>query len=289
LLNNKALFRVTAEKLGIPVPCTYDANHSLPEHTLIVKPVDSFSGKGITIVSTLARDALGKAISKAKSMSKRHDVVIEDFIDGQLYSHSAFINDGKIINDYWVIEHSSVNRFVVDTSHVAFDLSIEIKRSIQKDIERLVRHLDLKNGLLHTQFMVDKHRYFFIEVTRRCPGDLYSKLIQKSTGHNYALAYVAGFVGKPVTVHGGQVELEKKSEEYILRHTITQDATLTFRELAFSEKVNIAGLTMIASVGDILEPSPSGRVGIVFFRVSGREELTHLKQRILTRSLYHIH
>ena len=66
--------------------------------------------------------------------------VIEEFIQGQLYSHSAFIVDKKIIIDFVVEEHCIVNPFVVDTSRVLYNFDRDILNQIRNDIS-----LDLKN------------------------------------------------------------------------------------------------------------------------------------------------
>ena len=40
--------------------------------------------------------------------------------------------------------------------------------------------LNLKNGILHSQILQNNTGYYFVELTRRCSGDLYS-LPVKST------------------------------------------------------------------------------------------------------------
>ena len=57
------------------------------------------------------------------------------------------------------------------------------------------------DGLIHTQFISDNNTFSLIEVTRRCPGDLYSKLIQMSTGINYSELYSMPFMGLELPIN----------------------------------------------------------------------------------------
>ncbi len=289
-LFNKALFRETANRLNIPIPYYYNqANLDLCTHNLIIKPTDSFSGKGINVVAGSERDKLSIAINEAKSQSKSGSVVIEDFIDGQLYSHSAFIYNGKIVRDFWVVEYSSINPFVVDTSHLVFDLDVEIRRSVRKNIEELVLNLNLTNGLIHTQFILNRNKYFLIEVTRRCPGDLYSKLIETSTGYNYAKAYISGFLDDSSPATHSETTLSDNVTTHIIRHTIAQNSTCVYRSIRFHRPVHIRSMTTIASPGDLLRPSPLGRVAVVLFELSSYEKLLAMTKKIINHDLYTIY
>ena len=53
---------------------------------------------------------------------------------------------------------------------------------LKEKVELISERLSLVDGLLHVQFILDSGRYWFVEMTRRCPGDLYSLLIEMSTG-----------------------------------------------------------------------------------------------------------
>ena len=50
--------------------------------------------------------------------------------------------------------------------------------------------------LLSPNLILDKNfDFYFIELTRRCPGDLYSLLIKKSTNYEYVKNYVNCLIG----------------------------------------------------------------------------------------------
>ena len=73
-INNKARFRDIARRLGLPVPQVQDL--SALRWPLIVKPVDSFSGKGITVIATEDHELLSRAIEDARSASSQGGILL---------------------------------------------------------------------------------------------------------------------------------------------------------------------------------------------------------------------
>ena len=280
---NKKEFRDFANNNGVPVPKTYTIEQALNSNIqqLIVKPVDAFSGKGITKIDQLDASKLKKAVDLAQSFSRDKNCVVEDFVYGQLYSHSAFIEGKKIVKDFIVQEYSTTNPFVVDTSCVIFDFPTEILKSIRNHIEKISNILDLKNGLIHTQFIQNEKKFWFIEITRRCPGDLYSQLIELSTGYPYASKYASYFVN-------ATVEESTSSNHNIIRHTMTQSQKGVFNSVRYKKSVHIKKQINISNVGDYLEPSPNGRVGIIFVKTQTTQERKNLLNDFLQRKVYGI-
>lgn len=286
LLFNKESFKNFAKKNNLPVPMNYSLSEVLEEKEiseLIIKPADSFSGKGISRVNNKNKKNIKNLILYAQEFSKEKNYVIEDFVEGNLYSHSAFIENSKIVKDFIVNEYSSVNPFVVDTSYVNFNFPQEILEKIRKNIEKMASLLNLSNGLIHTQFIRKKNNFWFIEITRRCPGDLYSQLIELTTGYPYAAKYTSYFINK--NIHGATLKTKKQK---IIRHTITQNKNGIYYSTNYKKKLNIVKEINISITGDYLEPSPQGRVKVVFIQSKNKNELISIKKQILSKDLYKI-
>ncbi|MBD3843310.1 MAG: ATP-grasp domain-containing protein, partial [Campylobacterales bacterium] len=261
-LLNKKQFRDFCSKNKLPAPKSYTFDEICSaglKKQIIVKPVDAFSGKGVTRLSGLDIEALNHAVQYAKKSSKDGSCVIEEFIEGQLYSHTAFIVDGVIVKDFVVEEYGSVNPFVVDTSFVKETFSELPLNDIRENIENIANILELSDGLIHTQLIVSQGRYWLVEITRRCPGDLYSQLIELSTGFNYAQMYASFFIGKKLPLNN---KIEKNKS--IIRHTITQHRDGIFNYVHCKEFLKLERYISIATNGDHLSPSPNGRIGILF-------------------------
>jgi len=93
-------------------------------------------------------------------------------------------------------------------------------------------------------------------MTRRCPGDLYARLIEYSTGHHYAGEFASYFLGR-------RVETLPSRRRYVLRHTIKQMG----KEKFFDLDVNLPDIFKIVPVarsGDALDPKVATRVGLAF-------------------------
>ncbi len=282
-LNDKYQFRLFAKEKKLNVPCTFTREETLSKKmTFIVKPVDAFSGRGISVVYDNSPSKIDEAIANAISYSKQNRYIIEEYIEGQLYSHSAFLVDRKITSDFFVIEHATANKFTVDTSHVVHNFPSNIASKIRKQVEIIAENLSLKDGLMHTQFIRNKSDFRIVEVTRRCPGDLYSLLIEKSTGFEYAEVYTTPFLNQKI----------KKSSELsnnnIIRHTISLNHDSAFTGIRFNNDMKIDYFIPLSTTGDKLKASPFGRLGLIFISCKSKSDLKKIYANILNRDVYNI-
>lgn len=284
-LNNKVSFKKMAEKLMFSVPkdqTSQDKDKLI--WPLIVKPADSFSGKGITVIKNKDFDKLEFAIELAKNNSNTKKYLIEDFIDGELHSHSAFLKNGMVHKDFFVEEYATVNPYVVNTSRIADLIEPSIVNELRSAIEKIANYLSLQDGLIHTQFLIKDRKAYLIETTRRCPGDLYSQLIEMSTGCAYVENYVKPFLGKELFF---DTHVNKQSN-LIIRHTITQDTSINLKYINFMFPIQIKRWVPLSLVGDKLNPSPEGRIAIAFFSAKSKVDFDKTFADILSHELYKI-
>ena len=284
IINNKKYFRQFAIKNKLSVPKEYlieDLKNL--DKPIIIKPVDAYSGRGITIVNSLKKNIIKKAIHLSNSFSKSKASIIEEFVTGDLYSHSAFINNKKISLDFIVNEFCNKNKFTVDTSNVNYNFPPAILDSIRNEINLIVNKLNLVDGLMHTQFILNKNKFWIIEITRRCPGDLYSKLIETSTNINYAKIYTLPFLNK--SNKEGSFILSRNK---IIRHTISSSEDTNFKNLKFSFPVLIENYFPYLTSGEVLKKSPFGRVGLIFLKCNNKKEVNKLLNSIVSNKLYKI-
>ena len=283
IINNKEKFRSFATASNLSVPKVVSSGEIGKFWPLIVKPVDAYSGMGITIVQQHELNMLPSAVKFAKKKSRTKTCIIEEFVEGQLFSHSAFISNKSILIDFIVEEHGTANSFAVDTSRLIYDFSIEILNNIRKEIQQLVDELNLVDGLIHTQFVKSGDFFWIIEVTRRCPGDLYSYLIESSTGFNYAKAYTKPFLQQKISLSSNTLQ-----KNNIMRHTISNPKEGYFSSLQFNRSVHIDKMVPISSSGDFIKSSPSVRIGLMFIRAESKGELNSIYETTLERKLYSI-
>lgn len=281
IINDKALFRKFAEENELHVPKRINPEDIKNKIPVIIKPVDAYSGHGITIVKEYSESVINESILKAKKYSKNNSVIIEEFVTGQLYSHSAFIHNKKILKDFIVEEHCIVSPFAVDTSFVDFSFDKNILGEIRKDINKLVEELDLCDGLVHTQFILNNSDFWLIEITRRCPGDLYSRLIEFSTGFPYAEFYARPFLNKPYDL----THIREKKEK-VIRHTITVPEPITYNMIHYNNKSENICFVPLSATGDLIQESPFSRIGIIFINAKDDNIFNSVLTSTLQRNLY---
>jgi glutathione synthase/RimK-type ligase-like ATP-grasp enzyme len=280
-INNKEKFRRFAESIGLPIPRLLDQETYGDCEAVIVKPVDAFSGRGISVLRKPDALQLQSAIAHAREFSLAQTCIVEEYVDGPLFSHTATIVGGRIVADFIVEEHGTANPFVVDTSRLVYDFSLTVLAAIREAIERMAQALACVDGLVHTQFICKGDAYWIIEVTRRCPGDLYSQLIELSTAYKYAEIYAQPFVDRNIRL-GDYVP----KQSWVMRHTISQTSDAFFGSLRFSRALLVEKLVSLGVTGDYVKASPFGRIGILFVRAETGDELESIFASTLSRSLY---
>lgn len=278
-LGNKRDFRRYAARNDIPAPREIAEGEAIAGRSIIVKPVDAYSGRGVTALKAPSLADINAATSRAKEYSQSGVCIIEEFVEGQLYSHTAFLGEQGIVTDFIVEEHGSINPFAVDTSCVVFDFDPALLQKVRAAIEQIARDLNLRSGLIHTQFISNGERFWIVEITRRCPGDLYSLLISFSTGFNYAENYTRPFIAEPF-------QGRSQEQNAVMRHTISVNQEMSFGSLQFHRPLDIEKFVPLALAGDRMHPSPFGRIGILFARAATGPDLEELMRTTLRGELY---
>ncbi|HAF52242.1 MAG TPA: hypothetical protein DCL03_08505 [Leclercia adecarboxylata] len=278
----KDKFRAWALSKGLPVPqaAWTDEQARQLKLPLLVKPVDAYSGNGISKVTDWAM--LDAAIETARNASPGKQYVVENFCEGALYSHSAFIRNGEIVCEFFVDEYCTVYPWQVNSSSLSQNLSPDMRDSVSECMQSIVSDLRLVDGLLHTQFIASEDQFWLIELTRRCPGDLYSRLIELSTGVNYAGWFVAPFLGKSSPA----VPRRPVQTRNIARHTVSVNRAMRFTRFAFkSLPADLIEVIPLTRPGTLVQPAPGDRAGLIFaeFRDDAalRQMTPHLKDYFL--------
>lgn len=267
-INRKPLFRQLCAELNLPAPHCVSADAVPQNGRFICKPADSFSGRGVTIFDGSNPEAKIYALNMARQHSPTNEVVVEEFVVGELHSFTAFIESGRVATAFIVREGSRNDPFAVDTSYVRRDYNAEKMKTIQNAVEKLCERLQLCDGLLHTQFIDAGDHVAILEMTRRCPGDLYAMLISYSTGYNYAGYYAAYFIG-------ARPSQSEPHTRHVLRHTIKQSGSPGFGgfELTDDQTNGLFSLIPVERLGQPLDPRNAMRTGIAFLEMPDADTL----------------
>jgi formate-dependent phosphoribosylglycinamide formyltransferase (GAR transformylase) len=273
-LHRKDLFRKVTKEINMPAPLfleplTEADISSWEVFPVLVKPSDSFSGIGMTKVAK--KSDLLDSYNFAKKHSRNGKVVFEEFLEGDLCSHSAFIVNGRVELDFFVDEYCTVYPYQVNCSNHPSRISLELKNSVRDSIEKMTKSLGLTDGLLHTQFIVNKNKFWFIETMRRSPGDLYGRLIELSTGINYVDMYVRSFLGEKVSSSHIQ-----SIERFFGRHTVSSKKRLINFYIGNNLKSNYTEFLALKLPGQVLDPAPFDKAAILFYEFDSFTEMKRL-------------
>lgn len=280
-LFDKQALRAVARQLGIHQPRELSAAEAVGLEQVLVKPVDGFSGAGMTRLMRPDAEQLRAAVAAAAARSPAGRALIEEFVAGQLYSHSAFLRERRIVQDFFVREDCSDYPYAVDTSCLDADLADSVRGQVRRDVEHLAQRLQLGDGLIHSQFIVRGNQPHLLEITRRHPGDLYGRLIALSTGFDYASHYLEAFLPEPC-----RLRASGEGAPWIIRHTITAGAGQDLWGLRFHQPVMIREWIPLAVAGSTLPAAPQGRAAIVFLESESEAQHQQLYARLVERTLY---
>lgn len=272
-LHLKNEFRELCLSLGINIPrfINIAAGTTLEIDSLrfpvLLKPIKSFSGIGVCRIENLG-EINSLPIFGEKFLTKE-SYVLEEYISGSLHSHSAFIDRGEINAEYFADEFCTVYPYQVNCSNSPSFLEGFIRAKVRDSMDFIIKKLKLCDGLLHTQFMVDhSNEIWIIETMRRCPGDLYPRMISESLGVNYIEMYIQPFIGKSIAS-----DREKKPVKFIARHTISQDEKKMIQAVCL--KIPGCDYTFfpLKKTGTVLHEAPYDKLGILFADFPTKVEL----------------
>ena len=179
LTRDKLKFKELCLKYGVPVPREFSfdgqiskddiANLKVP---LIVKPADYGGRFGITICET--KEKLEAAIEKAKSMSEKKKVVIEEYISGTEMSALYNLSDGEIelalLNDKYQVLHDGVRTVLCNATVVPSKNLDLFYKTVDQPIKRFLRGIGAKNGMAFFQMIVNEKGIYVFEMGYRLNG-----------------------------------------------------------------------------------------------------------------------
>ncbi len=249
ILHSKDLFKNLCLELNINVPKNFDIKNEKINNIdfpVIVKPTNLSGGKGIRIVYD--NDQLLSAVKNIEVLTKNDNYLVEEFIDGELIAYSVILKDQKIIYGFFAKEYEK-NYYVTTT--VKVDINQKIKEEINEDIEKLSNNLNLKDGLLHVQFMLSKNnKAKILEVTRRIPGDLFPFLIDISDGVNYSDAVFKSYLGETKSI---EKLLIRTKNDYNIRYCVLSKIDSKLDSIYIDNSIEIVDRLDIIEKGDSIE------------------------------------
>ena len=279
VIHHKDKFRHFCAVNGFPSPNALqfahidDAIQSLEKFRfpVIVKPVDLTGGKGVARIDNI--NAALQPISRAFEVSKQKKIVIEEFIQGSNHGLSTFIKNKKVVFYFFDDEHYYINKYLVSGASCPGSVPLEVIQRLCTIYENMAQILNLKDGIFHTQFILQGNTPYITEICRRPPGDLYVKLVEYATGIKYSHYIIKAFTNSSIDdlfhhdIHG-----------FYTRHCMMSDKPGIIKNINISKQVKdkiFDGLYLLKE-GDRIDDHLTQKAGIVFLKYNSFEEMKKL-------------
>lgn len=278
-IHHKDQYRKLAAQLGIETPKAFQCR-SLDElksacqymqFPIIVKPIDLTGGKGMMRCDETGQ--LESAFKYGMKATREKHLVAEEFVVGTNHGFSAYIQNQKITFYFADNEQYYHNPYLVSGASAPGDIPESALRQLCGDCEKIAKELQLKDGILHIQFILREDGVpIIIEVCRRAPGDLYIHLVEMATGMDYPFYIVAGEAGIKLsppdlsTIHG-----------YYVRHCIMADSEGIIEDVSIDNEIKpyISEQMLWYRKGDYVENMLKYKAGIVFLHFEDEKSYRH--------------
>lgn len=282
-LHHKDRFKKLVAELDIHTPkaswfeTPEQALSQTPVFPVIVKPIDLTGGKGISRADN--PEEYETAIRTAFERSKQKRIVVEPFISGTQHSFSTFIVNKKVASFFSDNELSYLNPYLVSTSGgPARDIE-KYQHILIEDAEKLAELLNLRDGILHCQYLLSEDGMpHILEYTRRCSGDWYSEPVQHATGIPWAEWIVRSECGLPC----GDFPKGRKQTKFCGRHCIMGDHNGKVKDLYISDELRPHIYDSIEwwQPGYELTNYLADKIGILFLEYDSEEQMNDILSRI---------
>ncbi len=173
IFTNKELFKGQCQKYNVKVVPEYK-KEDIEDVPVVVKPVDSYSGKGISICSSLKE--IGGAIKGALEESKSKEYLIEKYMDPEKYDFVGLyysVQNGKValssMADRIMYKFNNGRQLNTALVYPSVYLDHYLKTTNQNVID-MIEGLEVKNGTLVIEGCTDQKDFYVWEAGYRLCG-----------------------------------------------------------------------------------------------------------------------
>lgn len=153
---------------------------------LVVKPSDRSGGRGLNKVNS--SHALYNAINHAREVSFEHRAIVEEYIDGSLYSCECISYNGKHrILGYTKRNIVEINGKICENDYIApVNIPLSVVKQLETAVNKILDSFNFICGASSIEFIVSRGLVYIIEITPTMYGDFIgTDIIPKSYGYDY--------------------------------------------------------------------------------------------------------
>ncbi len=176
-----------------------DAQVATLRYPLIVKPVDSYSSRGVRKVHT--KEEFYEAFADAKKISRTNNAIVEEFVVGNELTVDVYVSEGKA-NVLCISRLDKIpgsDRFVICRTCSPADISAIVEKKVGDVAQGIADAFGIKNAPMLIQLITNGDDVSVVEFCARTGGGDKFRLIKKVSGFDVVDAVVELTLGnKPV-------------------------------------------------------------------------------------------
>lgn len=178
------------------------------EFPLVVKPVDSYSSRGVRKV--LDFEETEKAFAEAVQISRTKTAIVEEFCEGEELTVDVYVEDGKahVLTTSISDKIADKDRFVIYRTKNPAPVSDSVKAQIEDTAQKIADGFNLKDSPMLIQMISDGKKISVLEFCARTGGSIKFRLIKKASGFDVIKAVADLTEGKKP--HVGELKAESK-------------------------------------------------------------------------------
>lgn len=180
-------------------------------YPIIVKPVDSYSSRGVKKVWNYAE--LSEAFDAAVTISRTKTAVVEEFVEGSELTVDAYIENG-VANVLCISGLDKIpgnNKFVIHRGRCPAKVTQKVEEIVKDTVQKIATAFELRDTPMLVQMITDGvEKVSVVEFCARTGGGVKFRLIKKMTGFDVVKAVADLTMGlKP------HVEVQKSGKHVI--------------------------------------------------------------------------
>lgn len=148
------------------------------EYPLIIKPVDSYSSRGVRKV--VSPEELSSAFQTAVEISRMKKAVVEEFVEGDELTVDVYIEGGQahVLCISHIDKIPGNDRFVICRTRYPAQITDDLRAGIKKTADQIAKAFGLKDSPMLIQLITDGERISVVEFCARTGGGDKYRLIK---------------------------------------------------------------------------------------------------------------
>lgn len=232
------------------------------KYPIIVKANDLTGGKGILRADNLKEANI--AIDNAFAMSRDKHILIEPFLEGIQQSIVVFLVNKEIVVTSSSDIYCMKNPYLVQAETYPASNFENVKQQLYDIIHFMADDLDLCDGILSFQYIVEDGVPYIIDMMRRCFGNETLLLADEMTGFPWEKAYIMAALGMDCS----NIKCKQPTSKYCGHYGIMADKNGVLEAFDIPQHIEnrIFKKTINIFPGDNIKDCFTEKIAHIYFR-----------------------